>query len=104
MRWGDAPAAHDHRAGGWPEGWRAARPVHWFRPGFAKDNVYFTIGGEFKPFSPEKVKAFYPTHAAYLDLVRTSAKDLEAKRYILAEDAKAYIDAAEASDVPPKEK
>ena len=75
-----------------------------FAPGFAKDNVYFTIGGEFKPFSPEKVKALYPTHAAYLDLVRTSAKDLEAKRYILAEDAKAYIDAAEASDVPPKEK
>ena len=75
-----------------------------FAPSFAKDNVFFTIGGEFKPFSPEKVKAFYPTHAAYLDLVRTSARDLEAKRYILAEDAKAYIDAAEASDVPPKEK
>jgi hypothetical protein len=75
-----------------------------FAYGFEKDNLFFTISGEFKPFSPEQIKALYPTHAAYLDLVRTSAKDLEAKRYILAEDAKAYIDAAEASDVPPKEK
>jgi hypothetical protein len=39
-----------------------------------------------------------------VDLVKASVKDLEAKRYILPEDAKAYIDAAEASDVPPKEK
>ena len=75
-----------------------------FAASFAKDNMFFTIGGAFKPFPPNKINALYPTHAAYVDLVRASTKDLEAKRYILPDDAKAYIDAAEASDVPPKEK
>jgi hypothetical protein len=65
----------------------------------AKDNLYFGISGTFKPFAPEKIKALYPTHAAYVDAVRAAADHLVTKRYILPEDAKAYVEAAEASDI-----
>jgi hypothetical protein len=64
-----------------------------------KQNVYFLIGGAFKPFPPEKVKALYPTHAAYVAAVTASADDLVKRRHILQEDADAYIEAATHSEI-----
>ena len=62
-------------------------------------NLFFTIAGVFKPFPPDKLKAVYPTRAAYTEAVTASANDLVAKRYILPEDAEVYIDAAKHSDI-----
>ena len=67
--------------------------------GYVEDNVFFTIAGSFKPFPPEKIKALYPTHAAYTDAVAASANDLVAKRHLLPEDAEAFIRTAERSDI-----
>ncbi len=66
---------------------------------YAKANFFFTISGTFKPFPPDKLKQLYPDHTAYVDAVAAAAEDLAAKRYILREDADAYIAAAKASPV-----
>jgi hypothetical protein len=66
---------------------------------FDKTNLFFTISGTFKPFPPDKLKVLYPTHAAYVEAVTASANDLVAKRYILPEDAQAYVEAAKVSDI-----
>ncbi len=63
------------------------------------DNVFFLISGSFTPFPPENLSALYPDHEAYVSAIATSAQDLMAKRYILPEDAEAYIDAAKRSDI-----
>ncbi len=49
--------------------------------------------------SRRKLSALYPDHEAYVSAIATSAQDLMAKRYILPEDAEAYIDAAKRSDI-----
>jgi Alpha/beta hydrolase domain len=64
-----------------------------------KSNFYFTISGTFTPFPPEKLEVLYPNHEAYVAAVAAAAEDLAAKRYILQEDAKAYVEAAERSDI-----
>jgi hypothetical protein len=64
-----------------------------------KSNFYFTISGTFTPFPPEKLKALYPDHEDYVSAVAAAAEDLVAKRYILQEDADAYIEAAKRFDI-----
>lgn len=66
---------------------------------YEKSNIFFVISGAFAPFPPDKIKALYPTHETYVAAVTAAARDLATKRYILAEDADAYIADAERSDV-----
>lgn len=66
---------------------------------YEKTNIFFFISGTFTPFPPEKIAALYPDHETYVAAVRAAAEDLVVRRHILAEDAQAYIDAAERSDV-----
>jgi hypothetical protein len=62
-------------------------------------NIFFMISGTFSPFPPDKIKALYPDHEAYVAAVTAAAQDLAAKRHILPEDADAYIAAATRSDI-----
>jgi Alpha/beta hydrolase domain len=84
------------------DGKKAGAPLGRYT-GFAwdheKSNFYFTISGTFTPFPAEKLEALYPDHEAYVAAVAAAAEDLVAKRYILAEDAQAYIEAAKRSDI-----
>jgi hypothetical protein len=64
-----------------------------------KSNFFFTLSGTFRPMSSEKLKELYPNHAAYVDAVTASTEDLVTKRYILPDDAEAYIEAAKRSDI-----
>jgi hypothetical protein len=84
------------------DGAKAGAPLGHYM-GFAwdyeKSNFYFTISGTFTPFSQEKLRALYPTRDAYVSAVSLAAKDLVAKRYILQEDADAYIEAATKVDI-----
>jgi hypothetical protein len=41
----------------------------------------------------------YPSHQAYVDAVTAAANDLQAQRFVLAEDAAAYVAAAQASTI-----
>ena len=66
---------------------------------YEKSNRFFTISGTFTPFPKDKLRTLYPTRDAYVSLVSLAAKDLVAKRYILQEDADAYIEAATRSDI-----
>ena len=63
------------------------------------DNFFLALGGTFTPFPPDKVKALYPTHASYVAAVKAAVDDLVARRYILAEDGAAYVEAAERANV-----
>lgn len=84
------------------DGTPAGAPLGTYR-GLALDrqeeNIYFTISGTFTPFGPEKLAARYPDHAAYVAAVTAAANDLGERRYILPEDATAYIEAARSADV-----
>ena len=66
---------------------------------YEKSNFFFVISGTFTPFPPDKIKTLYPTHETYVAAVTAAARDLAAKRYILAEDADAYVADAERSDI-----
>jgi hypothetical protein len=66
---------------------------------FKDTNFYFLLSGTFTPFPQEKLRMLYPSHDAYVSAVSAAAKDLVAKRYILQEDADAYIEAAIKSDI-----
>jgi hypothetical protein len=57
-------------------------------------NYYGWYGGRFEPFSPEELKARYPSRVAYVDLVEKAAAALLADRFILEEDYEAYVAAA----------
>jgi hypothetical protein len=54
-------------------------------------NYYAWIGGSFEPFTAEELKARYPSHDAYVDLVEKAAAALLADRLILEEDYEAYV-------------
>jgi hypothetical protein len=66
---------------------------------FKDTNRFFLISGTFVPFSQDRLRALYPNHDAYVSAVSLAVKDLEAKRYILQEDADAYIEAAARSAI-----
>jgi alpha/beta hydrolase family protein len=61
---------------------------------FRDGNRYFLRSGLFVPFSEDRLRALYPNHDTYVSAVSLAAKDLVVKRYILQEDADAYIEAA----------
>jgi Alpha/beta hydrolase domain len=65
---------------------------------FKDANRFFLISGTFVPFAEDRLRALYPTREAYVSAVSLAAKDLVSKRYILQEDADAYIRAAVRSD------
>jgi hypothetical protein len=65
-----------------------------------QDNRYFFSSGTYQPFLPDKLKALYPDHNAYVAAVTASAEDLVRHRYIVEEDAAAYIQAAKAAPIP----
>jgi Alpha/beta hydrolase domain len=71
--------------------------------GFALDrkdeNFYFVLSGVFEPFPPEKLAELYPDQDAYVEKVAASAQALAEARYILPEDAEAYVDAAKQASV-----
>ena len=94
-----AAAAHDKRASRRQEGRSSARSIHGLCFRHAKNNFFFTLSGTFRPMSSEKIRELYPNHAAYVDAVTASTEDLVTKRYILPEDAEAYIEAAKRSDI-----
>ena len=62
-------------------------------------NVYFLISGAYEPFSKEELARRYPDNDAYVKLVADAANELVAQRYLLQEDANAYVDAARQSDI-----
>jgi hypothetical protein len=62
-------------------------------------NMFFLLSGTFEPFTPEKIKALYHDHETYVAAVTAAAQDLVAKRYILQEDADAYVEAAKRSNI-----
>ena len=66
---------------------------------YEKSNFFFLLSGTFTPFPPDKIKALYPTHETYVAAVTAAAGDLAAKRYILPDDAEAFIADAERSDI-----
>jgi hypothetical protein len=86
------------------DGTKAGAPLGHYT-GFAwdyeKSNFFFTISGTFTPFPEDKLHALYPTHDAYVSAVSLAAKDLVTKRYILQEDADAYVEAATKLDIGP---
>ena len=63
------------------------------------DNFFLALGGTFTPFPAEKLRSLYPDHAAYVSLVKSAADDLLAKRYILPEDQRAYVETAQRSAI-----
>jgi hypothetical protein len=84
------------------DGTKAGAPLGHYT-GFAwdyeKSNFFFTISGTFTPFPDDKLRALYPTRDAYVSLVSAAAKELVTQRYILAEDADAYIEAAKKTNI-----
>ena len=64
---------------------------------WADENPYFAIAGSFEPFPQERLAELYPSRQAYMDRVTAAARTLAEQRYILPEDAEAYIEAAEES-------
>jgi hypothetical protein len=52
-----------------------------------------------KPFSPERLRALYPTDADYLNRVRAAVEDCEAGDLLLPDDGAAYIEVAKAGPV-----
>jgi hypothetical protein len=58
-------------------------------------NAYPWLGGTFEPFTAEELKARYPSHDAYVDLVEKAAAALLADRFILEDDYEAYVTSAE---------
>lgn len=65
----------------------------------AEDNFFLALGGTFTPFTEEKLRSMYPDRATYVGLVKAAADDLVAKRYILPEDGRAYIEAAQRASI-----
>ncbi len=62
-------------------------------------NMFFLLGGTLEPFTPEKIKALYLDHEAYVAAVASAVQDLVSRRHILQEDADAYVDAAKRSRI-----
>lgn len=65
----------------------------------ARDDFFLGLGGTFTQFPSERLHTLYPDHASYENQVRAAAENLVANRYILPEDGRAYVDAAERSTV-----
>jgi hypothetical protein len=66
---------------------------------FKDTNTFFLIGGTFAPLEPDRLRAVYPTREAYVAAVDAAVKDLVAKRYLLQEDADAYVEEARRAEI-----
>lgn len=91
-----------HLPDGLKDGKMAGAPLGTYRGmdlAFKDTNPFFLISGTFVPFSQDRIRALYPKHDAYVSAVSLAAKDLVVKRYILQEDADAYIEAAARSAI-----
>jgi hypothetical protein len=58
------------------------------------------IAGHEIPFTRERLRLLYPTHAAYVQAVRRSVANLVAERFIVREDGEMLIAEAEKAPVP----
>lgn len=58
------------------------------------------IAGHEIPFTRERLRTLYPTHAAYVAAVRRNISDLASTRFIVRQDGDVLIRQAEASPVP----
>ena len=58
------------------------------------------IAGHETPFTPERLKALYPTHDAYVRAVEASVRRLVTQRYVTRADGDAIIAEARAAKVP----
>jgi hypothetical protein len=58
------------------------------------------IAGHEIPFTRERLRSLYPTHAAYVDAVRKNVADLVSKRFIVREDGEELVREAQKSAVP----
>jgi hypothetical protein len=56
--------------------------------------------GQTTPFSPDKLKQLYPTHAEYVDEVKASALATRRAGFILPEEEATMVAAAEAAPIP----
>ncbi len=63
---------------------------------FAKTKAARLASGDPRPSLEER----YADHAAYVERVNRSAQALKAERFLLEEDAQAYVAAAQAANVP----
>jgi Alpha/beta hydrolase domain len=81
-----------------PSGERAGAPLGVYGgldPAYLEPfNLFAWLGGPFTPFSDEDLATRYPSREAYVQLVRTAAAALLADRFLLQEDADAYLQAA----------
>jgi hypothetical protein len=74
----------------------AGAPLGEYR-GIKEGAAFRPTAGYFRPFSGDEIRARYPDRAAYVEAVRAAAEDLVANRYILQDDANAYVREAEAA-------
>lgn len=58
------------------------------------------LWGSYKPFSKSQLQQLYPTHAAYVSLVRQDAAGLVAQRWLTREDAALIVAQAQAAAIP----
>jgi len=61
---------------------------------------FWFIAGHEIPFTPERRRMLYPTHAAYVDAVRKNVADLVSKRFSLREDGEKLVKEAQKSRLP----
>ena len=66
---------------------------------FKDSNFFFLLGGRYRPFSREELTGRYPTRESYVELVAGAASDLVTNRYLLPEDATAYVEAAKQAEI-----
>jgi hypothetical protein len=58
------------------------------------------IAGHEIPFTPERLRMLYSTHAAYVDAVRKNVADLVSKRFIVREDGEELVKEAQNARIP----
>ena len=58
-------------------------------------DLFAWLGGTFAPFSVQELAARYPSHDAYVQLVRNAAAALLADRFLLQEDYDSYLQTAQ---------
>lgn len=62
-----------------------------------------SLFGRHKPFPAAELRRRYPTHAGYVAKVAAATQAAVQAGVLLPRDAKAYVDAAQAADIPPAE-
>ncbi|HET9160929.1 MAG TPA: alpha/beta hydrolase domain-containing protein [Caulobacteraceae bacterium] len=92
--------AHGNVTGGMRTPYLDAPTSVWY--GNSTGPSFCRIGGHELGFTPDKLKALYPTHAAYVAAVTKSVEAGIKARTITPEDGRWMIDEAKATAVPPR--